>query len=418
MPIVRVQVMAKLNKLIEDLANWRTGDWDGPSLRDQAIEQLVEIGPDAVPALVARLQQLLDSRAEYLAERTAAKAEFDAWRADVDRVLDAAQREGRIAGEADFVAAGIGDQPTGLLDLREHRDPYQLRQGLVAALHALGDQRAAPVLVAALHDEACVWRAALALRDIRATDPVDALLDGLVNTVRNGSNTDDIAATTIMYGVTPEQVVARFDAEPTEQGRVNLMELLAALAAEREVPPTAFLAAADDENEKVRWGVITGLAQMPASPEIEATLLVLALDQEESVRWRAISALRQVRDGSPSLGGYKNSPLTEDLVREAHLLRDERVDARIRARLVDLEDPMPVVRALHGLAAAGDRRAGEALLSVDALFRLFGLMLADETAEEATAAFDAVATPAAVDRFERFRAEQPKPKRRRWFRRR
>jgi hypothetical protein len=74
---------------------------------------------------------------------------------------------------------------------------------------------------------------------------------------------------------------------------------------------------------------------------------------------------------------------------------------------------MPVVRALHSLAAEGDSRAGAALLSGTALFRL---ILADETADEAKAAFDTVATPADVTRFERFHAAQPK--RLRWFRRR
>jgi hypothetical protein len=399
-PVVRVVPVSELNELIEDLAHWRTGDdWgSGSSLRDRAITRLTEIGPDAVPALVARLQQLLDDRADYLVRFTAAKAEFDAWRADY-----------------------VGDQPTGLLELRGYRDPYELRQGLVEALHALGDQRAAPVLVAALRDQACVWYAAMALRDIHAADPVDALMDGLVITVRNGRMTNEIAAVAIEYGVTPGQVIARFDAEETEQGRVNLLELLAALAAEREVPATAFLAAVDDDNEEVRWAVTRGLTHVAASPEIEATLLVMALDQETSVRWRAISALRQTRGGGTSVGGYHNFPLTEDLVREAFLLQDERVDGRVRARLADLRDPMPVVRALHSLAADGDSQAGAALLSGTALFRL---ILTDETATEAKAAFDTVATPADVTRLEEFRAAQPKPqpkpqpKSRRWFRRR
>ncbi|MER7805069.1 hypothetical protein ABTX71_32640 [Streptomyces parvulus] len=389
--------MAELNELIENLANWRTGggDWaDGSSLRDGAITRLKEIGPDAVPVLVTRLQQLLDDRADYLARFTAAEAEFDAWRVDY-----------------------VGDQPTGLLELRGYRDPYELRQGLVEALHALGDERAAPVLVAALRDQACVANAARALRDIRAADPVDALMDGLVITDRNGTMTNEIAAVAIEYGVTPRQVIARFDVEETEQGRVNLLELLADLAAEREVPATAFLAAVDDDIEEVRWAVTRGLTHVAASPETEATLLVMALDQESSVRWRAISALRQIRGSGTSVWDYHNSPLTEDLVREAFLLQDERVDGRIRARLADLRDPIPVVRALHSLAADGASRAGAALLSGTALFRL---MLTDETAEAAKAAFDTVATPADVTRFEEFRSAQPKPqpKRRRWFRRR
>jgi HEAT repeat protein len=389
-------LVSELNRLIEHLSNWRTSDdWDsGSSLRDNAITRLTEIGPDAVPSLTAKLQQLLDDRADYLARFTAAKAEFDAWRADF-----------------------IGPEPTGLLELRGHRDPYELRQGLVEALRALADQRATPVLVAALRDQACVWYAAMALRDIRAAVPVDALMDGLVITVPNGRMTKEIAAVAVEYGVTPEQVIARFDAEETEQGRVNLIELLGALAAEREVPATAFLAAIDDQNEKVRWAVTDGLTHVAASPEVEATLLVMALDQEESVRWRAISALREVRGGGTSVGGSHNFPLTEDLVREAFLLQDERVDVRVRGRLADLRDPMPVVRALHRLAADGDRQAGAALLAGEALFHL---MLADETAEEAKAAFDTVATPPDVTRFEQFRAARPKPqpKRRRWLRRR
>lgn len=404
--------MSELNDLIDDLANWRTGDWDGPSPRDSAIARLTEIGAEAVPALVARLQQLLDERGTHQARLAAAKAEYDAWRAEVDRVMDAVQAEGRFPGDADFRAAGIGDQPTGVLDLRERKDPYELRQGLVRALHDLGDQRAAPVLVAALRDVPCVWYAAMALRDIRADDPVEALLDGLVRTVRNGTMTDDIAATAIGYGVTAEQVIARFEAERTEQGRVNLIDLLAALAAEREVPASAFLTAADDENEQVRWAVTDGLCHLPASVESETTLLVMALDEEESVRWRAISALRQVRGETSSRGGYLNSPLTEEIVRDAVLLRDERVDDRVRARLADLDDPLPVLRALHGLAANGDREAAATLLSGETLF---GLILADKTATEAKAAFDAVAAPEDVARFEQFRAAQRK--RRRWFRR-
>lgn len=64
---------------------------------------------------------------------------------------------------------------------------------------------------------------------------------------------------------------------------------------------------------------------------------------------------------------------------------------------------MPVIRALHKLAADGDREATATLLSHEALFRLFRLMLGKENAEEAKTAFGAVAIPQAVARFERFR---------------
>ena len=160
----------------------------------------------------------------------------------------------------------------------------------------------------------------MALRDIRATDPIEALTDRLVVTVPNGTVTDEIAATAIDYGITATQVLVRFDAEQTEQGRMNLMTLLAALAAEQDVPATAFLTAAQDDNDKVRWAVTKGLTHVSTSPESEACLLVMTLDQQESVRWRAISALRRVRGGTPSFGGYLDCPPTADIVREAFLL--------------------------------------------------------------------------------------------------
>ena len=414
--VVTLAGVAELDDLIDDLAHWRTSDdyYDAESARDRAIRTLAARGPAVVPVLVARLDELLAERARHEAAAAALKSAWDTWYARMDQVGDEAERQGRVATEADFRAAEI-EQPPSPDEVRAHRDPYQLRQGIVQALHQLGDQRAAPVLVAALADSACVWYAALALRDIRAENPVGPLMDGLVRTARNGTMTDEIAATIIGYGVSPETVVARFTAEPTAQGRVNLMELLADLAAGQDVSAEAFLAAAGDELAEVRWAATDGLARVPRTTETEHALLLMALDPEESVRWRAISALRRVRGaGGTAIGGSRSFPLTEDLVREAVGVRDGRVQTRVQSLLTELDDPMPVLRALHSLAAGDDRRAGAALLDGEALFRL---MLRDGTAAEANAVFESVAGPADVTRFEQFKATQPK-QRRRWFRRR
>ncbi|AXB41328.1 hypothetical protein A4R43_01330 [Amycolatopsis albispora] len=405
-----------MSDLIEHLEYWRTGEDGGESLRDEAIAALKARGPKVVPVLVKRLEGLLGT-------------------------------------------------PPG------HR--HELKGGLVEALHRLGDRRAGPVLTASLADDACAWGAALALKDIHHQGAVPALLDALARAVPNGSMVGDYLDTLRSYQVSPAKVENRFHAEVSPQGRANLMEVLAGLAADGAVDASTFARAAGDPTREVRWAVADGLlaSWRGPDPDAEEALLLLALDEEESVSWRAVRALEKIRNGPDTGDGilphYLLTPsIYASAIRQAATRQEsERAPALVaglervartqpvatqgirevitrvpeppvvelyvalellpplKARLTR-DDPMGLLRPLHTLSSHADagvaRRAKAALRSGNLLF---SQMVREDgaLAEEATGIFEAVAGANDRARFERYaesRPQPPRPKRRLLFWRR
>ncbi|MFC6933030.1 HEAT repeat domain-containing protein [Actinomadura yumaensis] len=206
-----------LDELIERLAYWRTSDdgYDSPSPRHRAIDALRERGPEVVPVLAGRLRELLAEIDENRRRADAVQRAWDAWYDEADR-LRGEHGLGVDISRYSTISDESLPQPV------DFTDPYDLRQGIIEALHRIGDERAAPALVAALGDRACVNTAARALRDVHSDQAVPALLDAaaLVEPDRDLLNAFE------HYGITLAQARRRFEAETSPQGRLHLMALL------------------------------------------------------------------------------------------------------------------------------------------------------------------------------------------------
>jgi hypothetical protein len=435
-----------VGELIERLALWRTGDggYDELSLREQAIVALQERRPEAVPALIERLDALLADHAAHLARVGTVTAAWDAWYEEGDALVD----EHGLG--AVFELEQFRTHPSDSLPQREPRDehyqdPYDLKQGIVEALRRIGDDRAAPVLGRALGDRACVHYAATALRGIHLDGAVPALLDAAART-----EPDDMAFPALLsalehYGVTMAEVRARFEAESGPQARVSLMHVM------KQLPGDG--------------------AGRPADEEVRDELVFLAMDRSPTDRYRALRALAElgasaqddVRDDvqdsaqedavedapDADFGGGMDAPPPAGVVRAAIVLaahgRPPGHDGELRRRLrhmaaeapsatravtavltreprssdEELElalrlaprlncgeaEHMALLRALRGLVSYAPAREG----AVRALRRdsgLFVLMLHKDPAirAEARAVFDDVAEPADRQRFAEYEA--------------
>ncbi|MFW6691036.1 hypothetical protein [Streptomyces sp. MAR4 CNX-425] len=432
-----------VGELIERLALWRTGDggYDEASLREQAIVALRERRPEAVPALVGRLDALLADHAAHLERVGAVTAAWDAWYEEGDALVD----EHGVG--AVFELERYRTVPSDSLPQREPRDehyqdPYDLKQGIVEALRRIGDDRAAPVLGRALGDRACVHHAATALREIRLDGAVPALLDAAARTGPADMAFPALLGALEHYGATVADVRARFEAESGPQARVSLMHVM------KRLPGDA--------------------AGRPAEEEIRDALVFLALDRSAPDRRRALRALAELgeppeeirdddlRDGVPGApdadygAAAMDAPPPAAVVRTAITLaaqgRPAGHDRELRRRLrrmaedapaaaravtavlareprpsdaeLDLAlrlalrlhpdraaEQLPLLRALHGLTAYPPARAG-ALRALRRDGMLFGLMLHDDAALRAAAreVFDDVAEPADRQRFAEYEA--------------
>ncbi|MQA97354.1 MAG: hypothetical protein GEV11_22955 [Streptosporangiales bacterium] len=157
------------------MANPDTG-FDTPSARDEAFAELERRGRKVVPVLIRRLEEVFAADAAYRARAAAIQDAWDAWRDEGHRL----SAEHGLLGDFERYRK----IPTQSLPepLAAYHQPYELEQGITEALHRLGDERAVPVLCAALREPGCVLYAARALRDIRDDRAVPALLDAAAMT--------------------------------------------------------------------------------------------------------------------------------------------------------------------------------------------------------------------------------------------
>jgi hypothetical protein len=163
---------------------------------------------DKVPALIGRLQELLEATASHRERVAAVLAAWNAW---YEEGHDIHARYGFGAEAEKYRTVDEKDLPRPVEPFAE---PYELIQSYVRQLHELGDERSVDVLIAALADRACLSQAAEAVRDIRSDQAVPALLNGVATHWPGQHRTlTTVAATLETYGVTTAQVRERFDAE-------------------------------------------------------------------------------------------------------------------------------------------------------------------------------------------------------------
>jgi hypothetical protein len=426
--------------LIEDLALWRAADtgFDEVSSRHRAIAALLERGPDVVPALIERLQDLLDTTTRHRARVAAVREAWDAWYEEGDRLID---EHGLGADVEPYRTVPTASLPQPSPEDDQFRDPFDLKQGIIEALRQFGDPRAGAVLGASLGDPACVPAAAGALRDIQYDGAVPALLDAAAAGKPDDSSIREVLATLQHYGVSMAQARTRFDAETSPQGRVSLMRLLTKLADDSS-PPTP----SSDHGTRP-----------PEESLIRDSLIFLALDDRDTVgRWSAIRALDELDNRTPDRPAHlsaMDAPPSADTIRSAIELaahekpfghdreltrrirkfartlsasqavtavltedspRPDDAELRLALRLalqVDtsaVEAPMQLLRALHRLSSHAPVADG-ALLVLRRDRLLFRMMVQDDDTlrAEARTIFEAIAEPEDRARFARFTASQP-----------
>ncbi|RBM19063.1 HEAT repeat domain-containing protein [Streptomyces sp. PT12] len=394
----------RVEDLIEQLGSWRAGDVADQSPRERVLAELSTQGPHVVPVLIKRLRALVTASAQH--------------RDQVSRVPAADESADESAG---------------------------LKQGIIEALHRIGDQQAGPVLTASLADPACRWAAARALKDVRDDDAVGPLLDTLARAQPSGSLIWDIADTLRSYPVPRAVIERRLQAEKSQQGQQNLNGLLAVLAHEGDAAVADGLHAALSPHTDVRLKSVEELAGSGRGGEEGETreaLTLLALDKAPPVSLRAVQALgeptpqelvreaiglaaraeRPARDlqlisrarhfvrshpsGIPAvLAALEGAP--ELPAAEVHIVLE--LLSPLNADLTP-EHPIRLLRALHGLAARPDyeiRHRSLAVLRGGDL--LFTLMAQDApVSAEARTIFDSFAEPSDIARFERFTHARPK----------
>ncbi|MFC6880414.1 MULTISPECIES: HEAT repeat domain-containing protein [Actinomadura] len=407
-----------LDELIERLAYWRTSDdgYDSPSPRHRAIDALRERGPEVVPVLAGRLRELLAEIDENRRRADAVQRAWDAWYDEADR-LRGEHGLGVDISRYSTISDESLPQPV------DFTDPYDLRQGIIEALHRIGDERAAPALVAALGDRACVNTAARALRDVHSDQAVPALLDAaaLVEPDRDLLNAFE------HYGITLAQARRRFEAETSPQGRLHLMALLERLPDDGTGRPDpaenrgalAYFAI-DDRDTIARWKALNALNQIddpsadglaigmedPPSAEVVRVAIVAAAHGRppgyDLKLVRSITRIKGTLSGTRAVESLLTQespePDTEELVLALRLV--------LGANGSHLEDPVRLVGALHRLSSHAEvgARADFALRRHRAL--LFERMLHDDEAvrRRAQSLFDDIATPDDRTAFAAFKA--------------
>ncbi|MFI6346475.1 hypothetical protein [Streptomyces sp. NPDC050560] len=426
--------MDDLDGLIDRLERWRGSDTgvEGPTPREQAVAALRERGPEAVTALVARLEALLAETSAYR-ERTAAVTRvWDIWYEESDRLGDEYGSMDNIEPHRTVATDSLPERPA-----RDHAAGRRndLKQGIVEALHMLGDGQAGPVLTTALSDPACIPAAAAALCDIHADGAVPALLDA-VPLVDHRVNSSIVYAPLLRavrrYGVTLAQARERFEAETAPLARVRLLHLMEELPDDgtgrpdpSEVRDALVFVAMDDKDTGAQWGAIAALCPEegpeaeeaphpfgreagPPAHVVRAAIAVAARGnppghgRELAYRLRrlAVESSHVVRAVETVL--TRTSPVPDD----EELLLALRLAQRANTSTMAPDAPLRLVRALY--AATSHPRVGERALAV--LHRqdydLFKLMTDGDPAvrAEARAVFDAVADPELRSGFARFKA--------------
>ena len=424
----------KLEELVEGLSIWQTGDYGGvdtPSPRDLAIAELRTKGPQAVQALIERLDGLLTAAAGHRERVAAVQATWTAWYEESDRLSD---EHGLSVDIERYRTIPSDSLPQRSVEDTNYRDPYDLKQGIIEALHQLGDQRAAPVLTAALSDRTCVPAAARALCDIHADRAVPALLDA-VTLVDHHTNTslvfDPLLASLRHYGVSMAQARERFEAETSPQGRVRLMHLMTRLPddgagrpSESQIRDSLVFLALDDRDNTSRWRAVESLNEInnstverdifsdweaPPPADVIRSAIALAAHGKPLGHDRELTTrLRRIRHTAPAARAVE-ATLTQDSPEpDAQELRLA-LRLALGVRTSELDDPLRFTRALHRLSSHS--QVGDCALL--ALRRtcwdlLFPQMVQDDEARrrEARTTFDAIATPHEHTRFASYTASR------------
>lgn len=405
--------MAKdVRDLIENLALRGAADtgFDTPSPRDQAIAALLERGPDVVTALIGRLEDLLAAAAAHHRRVAAVTKAWDAWYEESERLID---DHGALADVERYRTIPTESLPQPSAEDDAYRDPYELKQGIIEALRRCGDQRAAPVIIAALADRACVHTAARALRDIRSGLAVPALLDA-VTLITPDDNVafPEILVTLQDYGASIAQARERFEAETSPQGRVSLMHLLTKMPDDGTGrPPESLIRnslvfqALDHRDTVGRWKAIRALRRIdhavaeefslsamdapPPADVVRSAITLAAHGNPPGHDRELIRRLRNVANTRPATRAIE-AALTEDSpepdVRELRLA----LRLALRVNTSELTDPMRLVRALHRLSSHPEL-ADRAQLALRRGDLLLGQVAAGDG--EARTIFEAVATP-------------------------
>ncbi|MGA5451829.1 HEAT repeat domain-containing protein [Streptomyces umbrinus] len=424
----------KLEELIENLSIWQTsdyGDGDTPSPRALAIAELRTMGPQAVQALIERLDGLLAATAGHRERVETVQAAWTAWYEESDRLSD---EHGLGVDIERYRTIPSDSLPQRSAEDTNYRDPYDLKQGIIEALHQLGDQRAAPVLIAALSDDTCVPAAARALCDIHADQALPALLDGVTLMDHHANKSivfDPLLASLRHNGVSMTQARERFEAEASPQGRVRLMHLMTQLPddgtgrpSESQIRDSLIFLALDDKDNTGRWQAVGALNKIdgstverdifsdwdaPPPADVIRSAITLAAHGEPLGHDRELtSRLRRIRHTAPAARAV-----------EAVLLQDspepDAQELRLALRLAlgvhtsELDDPLRFARTLYRLSSHS--QVGDSALL--ALRRtcwdlLFPQMVQDDEARrrEARTIFDAIATPHEHTRFAGYTASR------------
>ncbi|WP_189842517.1 HEAT repeat domain-containing protein [Streptomyces umbrinus] len=424
----------KLEELIENLSIWQTsdyGDGDTPSPRARAIAELRTTGPQAVQALIERLDGLLAATAGHRERVETVQAAWTAWYEESDRLSD---EHGLGVDIERYRTIPSDSLPQRSAEDTNYRDPYDLKQGIIEALHQLGDQRAAPVLIAALSDDTCVPAAAQALCDIHADQALPALLDAVTLIDHNTNKSivfDPLLASLRHNGVSMAQARERFEAETSPQGRVRLMHLMTQLPddgtgrpSESQIRDSLIFLALDDKDNTGRWQAVGALNKIdgstvkrdifsdwdaPPPADVIRSAIALAAHGKPLGHDRELTTrLRRIRHTAPAARAV-----------EAVLLQDspepDTQELRLALRLAlgvhasELDDPLRFARTLYRLSSHS--QVGDSALH--ALRRtcwdlLFPQMVQDDEARrrEARTIFDTIATPHEHTRFAGYTASR------------
>jgi hypothetical protein len=420
-----------LHELVDNLAIWQTSDYghgDLPSPRDRSLAELRRTGPRAVPVLIKRLEDLLATSAAHHARFDAVQAAWTAWYQESEELVD---EHGLGVDLEAYRTIPTDSLPAWSPRDENYRDRYDLRKGIIEALRQLGDERAAPVLTAALADRACVPEAARALCDIHSDAAVPALLHAVTlvdRTTNAGIVFDPLFAALRHYGVSLAQARERFDMETSPEGRVRLMHLMTKLPedgtgrpAESEVRDALIFLALDDPDDTGRWRAIEALNRLDNRPDersivsdwdapppvhvIRGAISLAAHGKPPGHDRELMSRLRRIRHTAPALRAVE--AVLSQSTDAAELGLALRLALGVRS---DLDEPMPLLRTLYRMSShpeVGD--LATTVLRRTCWDLLFPQLVHDDEAHrrEARVVFDAVATPDEHARFASFVASQP-----------
>ncbi|MQM27918.1 hypothetical protein [Glycomyces albidus] len=417
---------ADLEGLINDLERPQSG-YSEVSPRDRAIVALQEHGSEAAPVLISRLDGLLTEWAEYFARVDSVLKVWRQWYDESEQLSDVHGVGADVERYRLIPTSSLPDRPARPVD------NSLLVDGLITALHRIGDVRAGAVLCKALADPVGIDSATLALRDIRVEGAKRHLLDAAARVKLDDRQFRALVETVRDYGVSVSHARTRLAAETNPEGRVRLWRLVNELATSN----ADRLALADIRDPLVymamdsppdRWEAMLQLSESgllgdardqepwnreyeaPPSPGIVSAAIVLAgRDEPKGFGYELRRRVRQVvqSDNSESAAPGVLAALHEQIpgASAAELVFTLELAKFLAARNDLMDDPMDLVRPLYRLSLRSEPQIKDRALG--ALYH--GWMLFEQMAqrdqarsEEATMIFEETARPEDRDRYQDF----------------